>query len=300
MAKTGKMNSSSKDEVQIIDMEILAVLQDDSTNKNLISFDQNLPLNDTIESESDIEYEFETDNDLQNNDETEPDLDAIVNRAVHHIENKKRNERVSSFDHGFDFPFEVRKRIVSDNSHRKMKKSAKENKATNLTVNENKRIREKSTNLKLNKRFARIPKKLGLNESQDRKRGRNQSVSTKKTTHTKTELASKRVRSKSPVVPHQNVLNENHTQTKTETDNTLRWNVRQNSFSDLLLNHFDMISQTDKIIKLKCKLCGERKQPISIVFGNNSNLKSHLKAVSNLRGFSKFKILTFWNFFKLF
>lgn len=273
--------SSDFEEIVNMDIETAAELQDDETKYTIIPFDENEnPLYDPPETES--EY-FETDSDMG----CETDPDAIVDRAVHHIENKKRTERISSFEHGFNFPSIVRKRIASKGSLPKNKKSGKENRTTNNTINQNKPFR-KALKSKSEKRFQRVLKKSVFHESQERERAKKlpvSLVSTKTATRTENEssLISNQARIRSPVVPQSIFVPQNHSQTETKTDNNFQWNVRQNSFSELLLKHFSIISQNDKIVKLKCKFCGERKRPISIVLGNNSNLKSHMKAVSSFR-----------------
>lgn len=65
----------------------------------------------------------------------------------------------------------------------------------------------------------------------------------------------------------------------------LFWNVKANSFSQLMFNHFEIKSQSEDKTKLffklhKCKLCPLNKQLLSCVKGNNSNLKAHLKSVN--------------------
>lgn len=281
-------------------------LEDESNNKNfeyvvLEAMENQLCF--ANESESDIAYELETDNDSADG----LDPDAVLDRVVRHIETKKRSERSSSFDHGFDFPSEVRKKIVLDKKLRKKKNKGKVKRVTETTKRkakhvdkQNKPIRETPKNMNSNQRFTRrskistISRDSGLSDSQEQKQVERSPVPTKRVrfddtillskctaAHTETESSflSKRAHNQSPVVPQPNVVPKNCSQKLKETDINSQWNVRQNSYSDLLLKHFDMISQTGRIIKLKCKLCGGRKRPISIVVGNNSNLKAHMKAV---------------------
>lgn len=129
--------------------------------------------------------------------------------------------------------------------------------------------------MKSNRRFNRVTTQSGLDGAS--------LLGKRAATHTETEssLLSKRACNQSPVVPQLISVPQNHSQIVAEVDNSLQWNVRQNSFSDLLLKHFNVSSQSGNNIKMKCKLCGERRRPISTVLGNNSNLKKHIQAVRN-------------------
>lgn len=59
-----------------------------------------------VESESEFHSNSESDADSQS------DADTILMRAVHETEARKRSERSSSFDYGFDIPASIRKKIV--------------------------------------------------------------------------------------------------------------------------------------------------------------------------------------------
>lgn len=248
--------------------------------------------------------ESELDHDSESSDDSEPETDKVLIQAAHQIEAKKRSERCTSFDYGFEIPATIRKELVAKKKNAKTNKKRKENQSNDHINKQKKPLIKRSKNTKLMQRFSRITKRLPL-------RSRNKcDVSTKKSKQEKKSIQSKtkkdysggtgivlgkrkiadkteksqqpkRTCSQSLVITHQNFAPQNKSGTLTETDFNLEWNTRQNSITDLMLQYFDVISQADKIIKMKCKLCGERKQPISVVLGNNSNLKNHMKAVSS-------------------
>lgn len=74
-----------------------------------------------VESGSELDSNSESDADSQS------DADTILMRAVQETEAKKRSERSSSFDYGFDIPASIRKKIVRKKINPKNKKIGKEN-----------------------------------------------------------------------------------------------------------------------------------------------------------------------------
>lgn len=222
------------------------------------------------------------------------DPDSILDRAMNQVQTKKR-EMNDSFEHGFDFPSEVRKNIVSNHTTSKNRKDSRGNriKRTKKNANKQNKLGRKTNIAKPKKRFERVTAKSPSDENQESRRQKRIPLSIKQDvsdgarllgkrsaiiSKTESSLIPKRAQQQSPIIPKSNYVPQNYPQTVTETG--LQWNVRQNSYTDLLLKNFNLISQAGKIIKLKCKLCGEGKRPISIILGNNSNLKAHMKAVS--------------------
>lgn len=229
-------------------------------------------------------------NDLDNNADMESNADEIVARAVRHVENTKR-ERRSSFEHGFDLPSEVRKRIASNNARRKKQSKEKlasksANKQTAKHVeNPSKSTRGKTKSETSSRRFQRAINKSQLSGNPKLKRKKKNLISVKNgSSETVCKRADADEETESLHSKHvwdrDSVVFQNHSQTETGNDFVLQWNVRQNSCSDLLFKHFQVVSQSGRNVKVKCKLCNERKPPISVVLGNNSNLKLHMNAVS--------------------
>lgn len=58
------------------------------------------------------------------------------------------------------------------------------------------------------------------------------------------------------------------------------WHSRQGTFTRMILDQFEFVEKDGKNGTAKCKLCPDGKT-ISYVTGNNSNLKKHLRRVSN-------------------
>lgn len=58
------------------------------------------------------------------------------------------------------------------------------------------------------------------------------------------------------------------------------WQSRPGTFTRMILDQFEFIQNDGKHGTAKCKLCRDGKI-ISYITGNNSNMKKHLKKVSN-------------------
>lgn len=223
--------------------------------------------NSVFEESADV-YELETASD----DGTDPD--EILDMAFHHVAAKKRSQRSFSYEHGFDFPSVVRKEIVSNKKKQRKKKRGKQD----LLIKQSAKLKEdrRDKPIRKEKKLSRFNRVIKPSESNDA------SLLGKRTATDicQTELGlSKRSRNQTPVVSQSDSVPQNHSEIVKQDDNSPQWNVRQNSFSDLLLKHFNVISQSNNIIKMTCKLCGEGKRPISSVVGNNSNMKRHMKSV---------------------
>lgn len=250
--------------------------------------------------------------DMESSVDSETDSKVTWSRALREIDSKKLRERASSFDHGFNIPAAVRKHLDPKSVMKKTKKIGKENQKNNGGAKK-KKIRGEAKNMKTSttKSTNTQPKfnRLQLNRKNNNKKNGNKSrkqkssgdhidatrkLLGKRRTHTETTSSQPPERALSNMVPRK------QSKPDTKTVLSLDWNTRQNSFSDLLLNNVRVVSQNGNKIMLKCMLCGETKRPISVVLGNNSNLKRHVKRVSsicNLLVFQSLKLKINFTFF---
>lgn len=218
-------------------------------------------------------------------DENKENEDDLLNEAIN--QNDKIEKSSGSFDFRFTFPAAVIKNLKQSKSEQNKvgRVTAKKKRKINTNVQNNvlKRKKKKLNNLPV------TTEKTNIN---DRIKTKQKNVLKQVYTASQTKPHENQLRSEvltdEPVAScSQTSINEQkmstnkikgvHGCSSKEKPNSLRkWNIRPNSLTDLLLRYFKPNGQQGGSVAMLCKLCGA---PILVVFGNNSNMKSHIKNV---------------------